>query len=175
MQFLPSVNNFIGYILQVTESKYCSQNSRYVPLCDMVYFVPTWSLFAGPVTYCTTLDPIDYARFAQQRNKLRSFTRKLRHDYEVFLANGIKDNPKAFWHYINSKLKTRVSVESLHLDNGNVAVTDQDKADALNTHFPNVFTKEDLVNIPVMDNIYSSFPIADIPIHGEAIYNKCAN
>ena len=23
-----------------------------------------------------------------------------------------------------------------------------------------------------MDNIYSSFPIADIPIHGKAIYNK---
>ena len=46
--------------------------------------------------YCTTLYPIDYACFAQQRNKLRSFTRKLRHDYEVFLANGIKDNPKVF-------------------------------------------------------------------------------
>ena len=34
------------------------------------------------------------------------------------------------------------------------------------------FTKKDLVNIPVMDNIYLSFSIADIPIHGEAIYNK---
>ena len=64
--------------------------------------------------------------------------------------------------------------------NGNVAVTDQDKADALNTslniHFSNVFTKEDLVNIPVIvpviDNIYPSFSIADIPIHGKAIYNK---
>ena len=85
--------------------------------------------------YCITLDPIDYARFAQERNRLRSFTRKLRYNYETLLANGIKDYPKAFWHYINSKLKTRLSVESLYLDNGNVAVTDQDKADALNTYF----------------------------------------
>ena len=30
---------------------YCTQNSRYLPFCDMMYFVPTWSLFAGPVTY----------------------------------------------------------------------------------------------------------------------------
>ena len=114
--------------------------------------------------YCTTLNHIVYACFAQQRYKLRSSTWKLRHDYEVLLANGIKDSPKAFWHYINSKLKTRVSVESLHLDNGNITVTDQDKADAVNIHFSNVFTKEfkDLVNIPVMDDIYPSFPIADI-------------
>ena len=87
----------------------------------------------------------------KNKNRLRSFTRKLGHNYETLLANGIKDYPKAFWHYINSKLKTRVSVESLHLDNGNVAVRDQDKADALNTYFSNVFTKEDLTNIPVMN------------------------
>ena len=112
--------------------------------------------------YCTTLDHIVYAPFAQQRYKLHNFTWKLRHDYKVLLANGIKDSPKAFWHYINSKLKTRVSVESLHLDNGNVTVTDQDKADAVNIHFSNVFTKEDLVSVPVVDDIYPSFPIADI-------------
>ena len=50
VKILPSINNFIGNILQVTESEYCTQNSRYVQFCDMVYFVPTLSLFAGPVT-----------------------------------------------------------------------------------------------------------------------------
>ena len=51
MKFLPSINTFIGNILQLIESKYYTQNLRYVALCDIVYFVPTWSLFAGPVTY----------------------------------------------------------------------------------------------------------------------------
>ena len=51
MNFLLSINNFIGNVLILTESKYCTQNSRYVPFCGMVCFVPTWSLFAGPVTY----------------------------------------------------------------------------------------------------------------------------
>ena len=67
--------------------------------------------------------------------------------------------------YVNSKLKTKVSVESLHLDNGNVAVTDQDKADTLNIYFSSVFAKENLTSIPVMNDIYSTSPIADIPIH----------
>ena len=55
--------------------------------------------------YCDTSDPTDYAQFAQERNNLRKFTRKLQQDYEVRLANGITSNPKAFWHYVNSKLK----------------------------------------------------------------------
>ena len=47
--------------------------------------------------YCTTLDPIDYARFTQTRNRLRSLTRKLRYDYESLLANGIMDiTPRHF-------------------------------------------------------------------------------
>ena len=97
---------------------------------------------------------------------------RIRNDYETLLANGIKDNPKAFWHYVNSKLKTKVSVGSLHLDNGNVAVTDQDKADTLNIYFSSVFTKENLTSIPVMNDVYPTSPIADITIHREAIYNK---
>ena len=29
------------------------QYSRYVPFCEMVNIVPTWSLFADPVTFVT--------------------------------------------------------------------------------------------------------------------------
>ena len=47
----------------------------------------------------------------------------------------------ALYTYINSKLKTRVSVESLHLITSTITVADQDKVDALNI-FSNVFTKE---------------------------------
>ena len=114
--------------------------------------------------YRATSDPIDYARFAQERNKLRKLTRKLQKDYESHLAYGIKRNPKAFWRYVNSKLKTRPSIESLKLDNGTEAVTDQEKADALNSHFSSVFTNEDISSIPLIDDIYASSPITDISI-----------
>ena len=51
MKFLQDINKLIGDILQLTENKYYTQNSKHLPFCDMVYFVSTWSLFAGPVTF----------------------------------------------------------------------------------------------------------------------------
>ena len=53
--FLSPIHNLIDNILQLTESKYSTQNSRYVPFYDMVYFVSTWSLFAVPVTYTSAV------------------------------------------------------------------------------------------------------------------------
>ena len=50
MKVLSSKHNLIGNVLQLTDTKYYTKNSRYLPFCDMVYFVPAWSLFAGPVT-----------------------------------------------------------------------------------------------------------------------------
>ena len=54
MNFLQLINNFIGNTLLLTEIN-TTQNSRYVTFYDMVYFVPTWSLFASPVTYSLVL------------------------------------------------------------------------------------------------------------------------
>ena len=45
------MDKLLGKILQLTEGKDYTQNSRYLPFCDMVYLVPTWSLFAGSVAY----------------------------------------------------------------------------------------------------------------------------
>ena len=46
--------------------------------------------------YHHTSDPIDYARFAQERNNLRKFTRNLQQDYEVRITNSVKSNPDEF-------------------------------------------------------------------------------
>ena len=75
----------------------------------------------------------------KEQNKPHSFTQiKLQElDYmKHFLPmeSRIAKPPRLFGtSYIKSKLKTRVSVESLHLDNGNVTITDQDKAYMLST------------------------------------------
>ena len=37
------MKNLRDNILQVTESKYYTQNSKYLLFCDKVYIVPTWS------------------------------------------------------------------------------------------------------------------------------------
>jgi len=50
--------------------------------------------------------------------------------------------------YVNSKLKTRPSIESLKLSDGTEAVTNQEKANVLNCHFSNIF---DNSNIPLIN------------------------
>jgi len=42
-------------------------------------------------------------------------TRRLKCNYEEDLAINIKDNPKAFWKYVNSKLKTEFPVDTLRV------------------------------------------------------------
>ena len=63
--------------------------------------------------YCETQDILAHAQFRRCRNKLRGLTRKLRKDHETRLAADITRNPKAFWHYANSRLCTRCRVEDL--------------------------------------------------------------
>ena len=47
----------------------------------------------------------DFYRYCKVRNDLRTLTRTLRSDYERNLSLNIKQNPKAFRKYINSRLK----------------------------------------------------------------------
>ena len=58
------------------------------------------------------------------------------------------NNPKAFWSYAKSRLKTRSKIDELILVDGSRAQTDKDIANALNDFFSSVFTEEDLRYIP---------------------------
>ena len=55
----------------------------------------------------------DFYRYCKVRNDLRIVTRTLRSDYERNLSLNIKQNPKAFWKYINSRLKVRPTINDL--------------------------------------------------------------
>ena len=41
IKLLPLMRNLISNILQLTESKYCTQNQKYLPFCGQVYFETT--------------------------------------------------------------------------------------------------------------------------------------
>ena len=69
--------------------------------------------------------------------------------HEKQIATNARDNPKAFWSYINSKSKTSTRIPDI-AKNGSSATTDQDKANVLNTFFTSVFTDEVLDEIPVL-------------------------
>jgi len=69
--------------------------------------------------YLNTRCSLDHDRFARVRNELCSMTRNLKSNYLDNLASNIKSSPKAFWKYVNFKMKTRLPVDTLKTsDNG---------------------------------------------------------
>lgn len=85
--------------------------------------------------YSSSRDEISYARFTRCRNDLRRLTRKLRKDFEQNLVHSIKDNPKGFWRYAASRMKSRSGVENLRTEGGTLTSSDTEKAAVLNTFF----------------------------------------
>ena len=80
-------------------------------------------------------------------------------DFGKKLVNGLKNDPKAFWRYANSKLKSKDKISQLKKANGTSTDNDKEKADELNTFFSSVFTEEDLEHIPTLDKRYKNDPL----------------
>ena len=115
---------------------------------------------------------MDYARFAQLRNQLRGQTRRLRASFEHKLAQDLKSNPKAFWKYVRSRMKTTSKISDLDMGHGRMTSTNKEKADTLNSFFCSVFTRENYEDTPTLQSIYDDTPLDDITLTEEIIKNK---
>ena len=67
------------------------------------------------------------------------------------MAKGAKNNPKTFHKYVNSRTKVRMGISKLQ-SSDSTAISDEEKASALNNLFSSVFTREDTIDIPACDN-----------------------
>ena len=122
--------------------------------------------------YQRSKSPADYQVYCQSRNKLCNLTRSLRRKYEANLASNRTSNIKQFWKYVNSRLKTRPSINSLRRDDNSAADSDQEKCELFNKIFTSVFTKEDCTSIPQyqLDGCHSS--LTDITITPAIVFDK---
>ena len=90
----------------------------------------------------------DRERYRRVKNELRATTRRLRETFESNIAKEVKNHPKKFWAYVNSRTKTKSKIPPLKDDDGSKAITAAEKAETLNRFFSSVFTEENLDNIP---------------------------
>ena len=104
---------------------------------------------------------VDYVRYTHSRNQLRKMTRALRKSFEEKLVKDLKNQPKAFWKYTNSRIKTKAGIDALRTESGALVNRPRDKADILNMFFSSVFIKEDLTTLPSMEN--SHHDVVDMP------------
>ncbi len=64
----------------------------------------------GRDTNWSTQDGKDYDAYARARNQARWATRSAARDLEKNIGKIVKENPKAFWKYANSKSKSQQRV-----------------------------------------------------------------
>ena len=105
--------------------------------------------------YIETKDAEKKKEYNRQRNKVRRLTRKAQKDKEKKIANESKRNPKKFWNYVKSKLKTKPGISELLINETNknqeTTKTDEEKAEVLSKFFTSVFTEEPDGDLPKMD------------------------
>ena len=98
--------------------------------------------------YLQTKDGEDYQAYVAARNASGKATRAAVKSFEKKIAKDCKQNPKAFWSYYSSQNKTHSDIPTLEDERGKKFTTDKEKAEALNSFFSSVFTKEEATNIP---------------------------
>jgi len=80
------------------------------------------------------------------RNLVRKETRKRTKQIQSDIAKSCKENPKKFWHYVNSKNKTSRSIGNItvtdSLGNFKIIENEMDKAEAFSDHFRKIFINE---------------------------------
>ena len=91
--------------------------------------------------------------FAKARNKVKNLLRKAKRNYEKEIALHSKSNPKCFWEYTRSKMKTKCGIAPLLSDpndKDSLKFDDQEKANILQDQFSSVFTQETNTDIPIL-------------------------
>ena len=122
--------------------------------------------------YQNTKNYMDYVRATNEKNEFTTLVRNLSRDFERNLAKNLKNNPKDFWRYCKSKLKSRSRLGDLQRDDDSLTSEDTEKAELLNTYFTSVFTRENLDNIPNMKSKLSNSPPIIVEFTPETVLKK---
>ena len=96
--------------------------------------------------YMETRSPTVYRNYCKIKNKVKNMIKYTRKQKEKCISGNIKNNPKAFWKYTKSKIKSNSTISSLHANpkdsSSNLIDNSKEKANILNQYFASVFTNE---------------------------------
>ena len=110
------------------------------------------------------------------RNQIRGLTRKSKKIIEKEIAKNAKSNPKAFWKYSESKLKTRSGIPDLVIeddeDEPKYTKNDQEKTETFLRNFSSVFTIEPTDEMPHFDKRIYANELNDINITKSTVITK---
>ncbi len=121
--------------------------------------------------YRETKEGQDHQLYVRARNQAKWAVRQAKKAYEKSITKEVKKNPKVFYKYAKSKLKTRSGIADLEKDDGEKTRSIDEKAEVLNNFFASVFTKEALGEIPQLQTRCNEI-IGNVPITLENVIKK---
>ena len=125
--------------------------------------------------YCVRGDDESYKKYTRARNQARWIARKSVKMYEKNIATQCKNDPKMFWKYVNSKLKTKEAIPDIVTEENVKLTDDYSKAEEFNKFFCSVFTSEDTVNMPIVNARNLQTPLENINITEEDVEERIKN
>ena len=86
--------------------------------------------------------------YKKERNACHKYIRMAKRNHEKILALNCKTNPKVFWRYVQAKVRNVSGISPLQMENGELAVSNIDKANTLNEYFSTLFIRENVADMP---------------------------
>ena len=108
-----------------------------------------------------------WATFRAYRNMVTKLVQHAHNNYvNNIIGDSLVEQPKKFWSYVKLMRTENLGIPTLRTTS-KLCTTDQDKAEALNTHFQSVFTQESKDSIPDKGKSpFQSIPNLHIDIAG---------
>ena len=91
----------------------------------------------------------NFVKYKQIRNEVNRCMKKEDNLNRKRILKGFKGNPKKFYGYTRNMQSVKDTVIALKKGNGELTKTDQETADLLSAYFKEVYTVEDITNIPM--------------------------
>ena len=120
-------------------------------------------------------DKNDKKDYNKANNRARKECRKANKAYERKIAEESKTNPKMFFKYTNSKLKSKSGIADLTKEDGTKTKDDSEKAELLNLFFQSVFTLEDDGPMPDFEGYDFESEINNIDIDKDMVKKLLSN
>ena len=95
--------------------------------------------------------------------------RNSKNSVERKVAKGAKENPKAFYSYVNGAKRARVKIGPLSDREGNIVIDPRKQAEIFNAHYATVFTRSEID--PPMIGEVTSGRIEDMEISRARVMN----
>ena len=111
----------------------------------------------------------NWENFKSRRNYVGRLVNKKKADFENQLATNIKGNPKLFWNYVRFSTGGKKEIPAIKDENGKLVTEDMEKVELFNKYFCDVYTVEDITNVPQPNRINVENSLSLCPLSPDII------